>query len=140
MTMDDSTVAVLVVESHPLMRETLCAAIAAEPGLAVAAQLANRAEAVLAAITLQPDLILMALDNPGRNDLLALNVLRLALPTAPILALITGEVPDQEQAAAEAGASIVITKAAPRSELIRVLHTLLKTHLPAQAVNRSQPE
>jgi DNA-binding NarL/FixJ family response regulator len=139
-TMREPIASVLIIESHPLMREALYAAIAMEPGLSVAALLTDSAQAAPVAQALQPDLILMALGNPGLDDLQALSNLRLALPAVPILALTTGEVADQEQAAADAGASVVITKAAPRAELIRVLHTLLTPQLPAQIVNRSQPE
>jgi DNA-binding NarL/FixJ family response regulator len=122
---------VLVIESHPLMREALCAAIANEPGFTLAAQLASTEEAVPTAVTLQPDMILIALGNPGRDDLHTLSVLRQALPAVPILALTTNEVLNQEQAALELGASRVLTKAASRSELIHTLHTLRTSTTPA---------
>jgi chemotaxis response regulator CheB len=39
--MSDHSVSILVIESHPMIRTTLCAAIADEPDLAIAAIAAN---------------------------------------------------------------------------------------------------
>ncbi len=61
-------VSVLIIESHPLMREALASAIAAEPGWIVAAQVAAEAEAEPIATALKPDMILMALGNPGLSE------------------------------------------------------------------------
>jgi len=127
--MCDPVASVLIIESHPLMREALCAAIASEPSLTVAAQLVTSAEAVPVALALHPDLILIALGNPGWDDLQTLSALRQALPGVPILALITGEVVNQAQAALDIGASLVLTKEAQRSELLQALHAQsLKAH------------
>jgi len=115
---------VLVIENHPLMREALCAAIADEPGLKVGMQVANSAEALQMFTISLPDIILLALGNPGAEELEALKILRQTLPDTPILALTSNEVDGQEQTALEAGACTVLTKAAPRAELIRALREL----------------
>jgi DNA-binding NarL/FixJ family response regulator len=124
---------VLVIESHPMMREALCTAIAAEPDLIVVDQAVDGAEEMLMVIPLlpdaillsvKPDIILLALGNPGLEELEALAVLRACLPGTPVLALTSNEVEGQEQAALDGGACLALTKAAPRAELIRALQEL----------------
>jgi DNA-binding NarL/FixJ family response regulator len=95
-TMSTSPITVLVIENHPLMREALCAAIAAEPGLALVEPSSGKAEAfqlVLSSehdviwLACRPDIVLLSLGNPGRVDLEALAALRCSLPGTPVLAL-----------------------------------------------------
>jgi DNA-binding NarL/FixJ family response regulator len=126
--MGNPPVSVLVLERHPLMRVALCDAIAAEPGLLVAEVDINNSQTLvipgLEDVVLLPaslDLILLSLGNPGLMELEALKSLRLSRPEIPILALTSNEVPGQEQAALEAGAQVVLTKGASRSEIIQVL-------------------
>ncbi len=114
-------ISVLIIESHPLMREALCAAIVDEPGLAVVASAASSVEASSLAGTLRPDVILLALDNPGAGDMDPLAALRRAFPAASILALTANESPKQEKLALASGARGVLTKAASRDELLRTL-------------------
>ena len=118
------TSSVLVIESHPLMRDALCAAITAEPDLKVAAQAVNGAEALRMVETLQPNVILLALRNPVMDDLEALIALRKSMPGTPIVALTSNEVPGQEQAALNSGACMALTKALPRAVLINKLREL----------------
>lgn len=119
-------VTVLVIESHPLMREALCAAIADEPGLNVGLQAANGVEALKMFTIILPDIILLAVGNPGAEELETLKILRQSLPNVPILALTSNEVVGQEQAALEAGAQAVLTKAASRNEIIDALREIHK--------------
>ena len=135
--MSRSPVSILVIENHPLMREALCTAIAAEADLCVAQPDITSAEAVTISIMHEllflpcnPDIILLALGNPGLSELETLKALRKLLPITPILALTSNEVPGQEKAALQAGAQAVLTKAAPRCEL---LHTLRALAAPKQA-------
>jgi len=122
---------VLIIESHPMMRSALCTAIAAEPDLkAVALDFTTKESMNISIIDdvlffpSKPDIILLALGNPGRNELEVLSALCKTLPCTPILALTNNEVVGQEEAALDHGAQAVLTKAAPRAELIRVLREL----------------
>jgi DNA-binding NarL/FixJ family response regulator len=119
--MNATPASVLVIESHPLLREALCAAISDEPDLRVSMEATNGAEALQMVSVILPDIILFALDTPGSDELNALKTLRQSLPETPILALTSDEVPGQEQTALEAGAFAVLTKAASRAELISKL-------------------
>lgn len=114
---------ILIVESHPLMREALCLAIE-EEGWQVAAQASDGAQALELLPALQADLVLFALGNPGVQDMQTLAVLHQAWPSLPILALTANEVPGQELAALQNGAQAVLSKASSRNELLFELDML----------------
>jgi DNA-binding NarL/FixJ family response regulator len=131
--MEITPISVLVIESHPMMREALRSAIAVEPGLMLAEPVLDGTQTLWMAVAAQPDtillaykpeVILLALGNPGSDDLETLMTLRKALMDTPILALTCNEVDGQEQAALKAGANAVLTKAASRAELIEKLREL----------------
>jgi DNA-binding NarL/FixJ family response regulator len=129
--MDLLPASVLIVERQPLMRMALSNAIAAEPDLQVADLDINNSHILvipgLDDVLLVPnhlDLILFSLGPHGEKELYALATLKQFRPEIPILVLIDNEVEGQEQAAREAGAQVVVTKAAPRAELIKALREL----------------
>ncbi len=122
--MDILPASILVIESHPLMREALCTAISDEPDLRVGMLAISSAAALRMLDVVLPDIILFAIGNPGTDDLGVLGTLRQSVPQIPILALTSDEVPGQEQAISEAGAYTVLTKAAERLELISKLREI----------------
>jgi DNA-binding NarL/FixJ family response regulator len=131
--MDNTPISVLVIESHPMMREALRNAIAVEPGFMLAEPFFGGIQNLWMTVAAQPDtillaykpeVILMALGNPGLDNLELLITLRKTLMNTPILALTSNEVDGQEQAALEAGANAVLTKATSRAELIEKLREL----------------
>jgi DNA-binding NarL/FixJ family response regulator len=147
--METNPATVLVIENHPMMRAALCAAIAAEPDLKVAEAAINGEGEGLLEIVLQPDtlllpgkpdLILLAIDNPGWTELESLGCLRKSLPGTPILALTSNEVEGQEQAALEAGAQAVLTKAASRARLVRALRALRNKEILNHSVENLEKE
>lgn len=119
---------VVVIESHPLMRAALCAAIADEPDLTIAAISASGSDVLATVETLHPDIILFAMGEAGAEDLAALKSLREKLPTASILALTSDASSGMEQAALESGARAILTKAATRSDLLGALRKLIITN------------
>ena len=107
-----------------MLREAICAAITGEPDLRVIMQTGSVTEALQMTTAIIPDIILLALGYADRGDMDALIALRKLLPTTPILALTSNEVPGQEQAALQYGAQLVLTKAISRAELVYALHKL----------------
>jgi DNA-binding NarL/FixJ family response regulator len=85
--MTSTPLSILVIESHPLMRAALCAAIADEPDMTIAAVAANGTDIMRTARLLQPNIVLLGLNNPGTDELNTLKILRKKLPSASILAL-----------------------------------------------------
>jgi DNA-binding NarL/FixJ family response regulator len=122
--METISATVLIIENHPMMRAALCAAIADEPDLTIAAVVANGVDVLQIAMALHPEIILFAVGNSAQEGLEILAALHNSLPYTPILALTSNEVTGQEQAALDAGAQMVLTKAAPRAELIDSLREL----------------
>jgi two-component system, NarL family, response regulator len=123
-----------VIEPHPLMRESLCAAIEAEPDLSILESTPYAARAFpfkvfsqydVLFLAKKPDIILLALGNPGLEDLQALGRLHKIWRGIPILALTRDEVPGQEQAALARGARAALTKSASRSELLQTLRGMI---------------
>jgi CheY-like chemotaxis protein len=76
---------VLVVEDHDIVRNYLCARIAAQPGFRVVGQAADGFEAMRQAEALQPDLILLDVGLPEVNGLTAAVRIRTLAPLAKIL-------------------------------------------------------
>lgn len=107
------------------MRSALNTTLSAE-GMTVLAVLAGNEQVVRAASTLTPDLILFSLGVPGWDDLHRISTLRKELPSVLILALVTGEFREQEQAALDHGAHLVLTKTAPRSELVNTVKRMMQ--------------
>ena len=131
--MEDKKTSILVIEEHPMMRESLCAAIAAETDLklmesspvapdALAIEISPRHDILF--LPKQPNIILLALGNPGVDELKALLSLRKRLPDTFILALTRAEVPGQEMAALAHGAQAVLQKSVSRDELLQTLHAI----------------
>lgn len=123
-TMNSDPVTVLVIEAHPMMREALCSAIADEVDMKVGMQADNVTQALQMAMLVVPDIILLALDNSDQGDMDGLIALRQFLPDTPILALTSNEEAGQEQVTLENGAQAVLTKAAPRAEVLSALRGL----------------
>jgi DNA-binding NarL/FixJ family response regulator len=141
-TMDLIPASVLVIEKHPLMREALCAAIGDEPDLSVGMKAANGLEALQMLRTILPDIILLAMGNPGTDELETLNIMQRSVPQTPILVLTSNEAPGQEQAALNTGAYAVLTKAATRAELISKLREMINdssVHLEKEADRQTSP-
>lgn len=123
-TMNSDPFTVLVIEAHPMMREALCSAIADEVDMKVGMQADNVTQALQMAMIVVPDIILLALDNSDQGDMDGLIALRQFLPGTPILALTSNEEAGQEQITLENGAQAVLTKAAPRAEVLSALRGL----------------
>ena len=122
--MQTAKLSALVIESHPLMREAICAAIAGDASLASVLGVGSNTEAIEMMDGLRPGIILFAMENGLQEDVQALAALRQASPNVPIMALVSGETPGQEQAALALGINAVVSKAAPREELLDSLRML----------------
>jgi len=113
-------ISIVLVESQPIMRTALSTAISKE-GIRVLAEIADNRDALPVASRLTPDLLLFSVNAPNLRDLSRITVLRQELPDTSIVALVTGEFSDQSQLALDYGAHLVLTKAAPRSEILNAL-------------------
>ena len=124
---------VVIVESQPIMRTALSTALSAD-GMTVLAEVADSRDTLQVASTLTPDLILFSVNDIDLNDLGRVVLLRAEIPSARIVALITGEFRGQFQSALDHGAHLVLTKSTPRSDLLIALKGMMSKKIyPALA-------
>ncbi len=78
---------VVVVDDHPIMRQGLCALIAAEPDLSVCGE-AESAESAMEVVPREkPDLVIADITLPGRNGIELIKDLHSVVPEIPVLVL-----------------------------------------------------
>jgi two-component system, NarL family, nitrate/nitrite response regulator NarL len=127
------SISLVIVESQPLMLTALSTAFSAE-GMTILAEVSTNRDALQIAVKLNPDLILFSVGHPGMEDLERISALRQKLPAASIVALITGEIRGQSQAALDYGAHLAVSKTVPRSDLLSAIHGMFQKKIyPATA-------
>src|SRR5262245_25078975 len=95
---------VLVVDDHLVVRTGIRALRALEPDIEVVGEARDGAEAVVQAIQIQPDVILMDLVMPQMDGITAIEQILASQPTARILVLTSFEADDKVFPAIRAGA------------------------------------
>ena len=103
------------------MRAAIVNAIVDESDLTIVAIAVDGVGTLQIVESLQPEIILFAIGNPGEEDLEIMQELHKRVPAAVVLALISDEVDGQDRSALEHDADVVLAKTASRVEL---LHTL----------------
>lgn len=114
---------VLVADDSADFRAGLEALLGAVDDVTVAGSAATGDEAVARAVDLQPDVVLMDLNMPGRNGIEATRALAAAAPHIAVLVLTMHDDDDSVFAAVTAGARGYIVKGARPAELLRAVHT-----------------
>jgi DNA-binding NarL/FixJ family response regulator len=113
-----STIRVLLVDDHPVVRSGLAGMLAAEPGIEVVGEAADGAAAIDAARALAPDLVLMDLRMPVLDGTAATARIRAEQPGVHVLVLTTYETDTDILRAVEAGATGYLLKDTPRDQLV----------------------
>jgi DNA-binding NarL/FixJ family response regulator len=111
----------LIVDDHPVVRDGLGGMCRSDPGLEVAGEAGNGAEAVILAERLCPDVILMDLRMPVMDGVTAIRELAGRGVAARVLVLTTYDTDRDVLPAIEAGATGYLLKDAPRAELLRAV-------------------
>jgi DNA-binding NarL/FixJ family response regulator len=115
----------LIADDQAMVREGFAAVLAAQPGLVVAGQAADGAEAVRQARQLRPDLVLMDVRMPVMDGLEATRqILREPPPVPRVLMLTTFDLDDYVYAALRAGASGFLLKDATAAELVHAVRVV----------------
>jgi DNA-binding NarL/FixJ family response regulator len=119
-----TTIRVVVVDDHPVVREGLRSFLGSRDGIDVVGEAADVDGAVAAAAAAQPDVVLLDLVLPGGGGVAALPRL-LGLDPAPrVLVLTSFGGDDQALAAVRAGASGWLGKDVPPAELEAAVRTV----------------
>jgi DNA-binding NarL/FixJ family response regulator len=116
-----SSIRLLIVDDHPVVRDGLSGIFAGDPDFEVVGYAANGIEAVKRAEELKADVVLMDLRMPEMGGVDAIKQLRNRMPSAHVLVLTTYDTDHEVLSAIEAGATGYLLKDAPRDELIRAV-------------------
>jgi len=119
-----STVRILVVDDHFIVRMGLVALINTEPGLTVVGEADSGEQAVRLFESLHPDLVLMDLRMPGTSGPEATRHIRQLAAHARVLMLSAFDGDEDIHAALEAGAQGYVLKSATGDDLIPAIHAV----------------
>lgn len=119
-------VRILLTDDQALFREGLRTLLSIEPSIEIAGEAANGAEAVEAARTLRPDLILMDLRMPVMGGVEATRRVREASPESRVLVLTTFHEDEEIFDALRAGACGYLLKDTPSGRLVEAIHAAVR--------------
>jgi DNA-binding NarL/FixJ family response regulator len=114
----------LLVDDHAVVREGLRALLASDPRFEVVGEAAEGEGAVTAALSLQPDVVVMDVSMPGLNGVQATRRLKAQSPDARVVALTVHEESGYLRSLLDAGAVGYVLKRSAASELVRALHVI----------------
>lgn len=141
----DSSIRVLVVDDHFVVRKGVCALLAEAEGIAVAGEAGDGEQAVAEARRLRPQVILMDLRLPGLDGVAATRAILAELPETAVVALTGTDVEDEVLAAVEAGALGYLAKTSPREDFLEAIRRVaqgdawLPAHLTRRLLTRLKP-
>jgi DNA-binding NarL/FixJ family response regulator len=113
-----SALRVVLADDQAMVRSGLSLVLGAEPDIAVVAECADGAAAVVAVARFAPDLVLMDVRMPGTDGPEATRRLRSAPGAPPVLALTTFDDDEVLWAALDAGAEGFVLKDSPAESLV----------------------
>lgn len=114
----------LLVDDHAIVREGLRALLDDTEELTIVGEAANGDEAVSAAVSLRPDVVLIDLKMPGLRAPEAIRRIRSQLPTAHVLVLTSYAEEGQVQEVMGHGALGYVLKDIAKAELVRAIRTV----------------
>jgi DNA-binding NarL/FixJ family response regulator len=135
-------ITVMIVDDHPIVRAGLIGILSGEEDLRVVGEASSADEAVTAARTLQPDVVLMDLRMPGGDGVVATAGVLTAAPRSRVVVLTTYESDADILRAVEAGAAGYLLKDVARSDLVTAIRaaargeTVLAPPVAARLVSR----
>ncbi len=121
------TIRVAIADDHTLVRAGFRALIDAEPGLEVAGEAANGAEAIALARAAEPDVVLMDIRMPGTDGVTATSQItshETAGRPVRVLILTTFDLDEYVYGALRAGASGFLLKDTPPAELLAAIRII----------------
>jgi len=121
---------ILLVDDHALLRDGLAGLLNAQPDFEVVGEAQDGAEAVERTAELMPDLVLMDVDMPHMDGLVATERIKSALPYVTVVMLTVHDTDDKLFAAIRAGAQGYLLKDIRGVELVEALRGLARGEAP----------
>ena len=118
----DDAVHVAVVDDHPLFREGVAHSLRTQPGIAVVAEGATAADALVIAADL-PDVMLLDVSMPG-GGIAALGRITAAYPVVKVIMLTVSENEEDVTAALRSGARGYVLKGVAARELVSIVRSV----------------
>jgi DNA-binding NarL/FixJ family response regulator len=115
---------ILLADDSEAFRAGLAALLAAVDDMSLVGAATDGDQAIAAALDLQPDVVLMDLNMPGRNGIEATRAIVSAAPHIAVLVLSMHEDDESVFAAVQAGARGYLVKGARQAELLRALRSV----------------
>src|ERR1700722_2916619 len=120
---DQSTIRILSIDDHPLLREGIAIIIQSQPGMSLIAEASSAAEGIQKYREHSPDITLMDLRLPDMSGIDALIAIRTEFPQARIIMLTTFEGDVEIQRALQAGALGYMLKSMPPKDLVEMIRS-----------------
>ncbi len=121
----DGIVRVVLADDHPIIRDGLSALLTVVDGIEVVGAVPDGAAAVRAAVTHNPDVLVMDLHMPGElNGVEATAQVRRAAPDVGVLVLTMVNDDETVQDALRAGAAGYVLKGASRQQIVHAIHAV----------------
>jgi DNA-binding NarL/FixJ family response regulator len=118
------SVRVVIADDHPVVRDGLSALLGSVPGVSVAGLAANGREAVQAAVTLRPDVLVMDVQMPELTGVEAAGEISRVAPGVAVLMLTMFDDDYSVLAAMRAGARGYVLKGAQQDEIVRAIRAV----------------
>ena len=132
-----STIRIVVVDDHPIVRDGLRALFSTVPDVAVVAEAADAATALREVTLHRPDVVLLDVHMPGGTGLEVLPRLRQASPETHVLLLTMDDDAETALEAVQLGADGYLVKGSSQDEIMRAVRAVRDGQLIlGQAVNR----
>ena len=122
--MTETDIRVVIADDHPVVRDGLSALLASVPSITVAGVASTGREAVRAAVTLRPDVLVMDIQMPELTGVEAAAEIARAAPGVAVLMLTMFDDDDSVFAAMRAGARGYVLKGAQQDEIVRAIHAV----------------
>jgi DNA-binding NarL/FixJ family response regulator len=122
--MTGSGIRVVIADDHPVVRDGLSALLGSVPAVDVAGLAANGREAVQAAVTLRPDVLIMDVQMPELTGVEAAAEISRVAPDVAVLMLTMFDDDYSVLAAMRAGARGYVLKGAQQDEIVRAIQAV----------------
>ncbi|MDX6280584.1 MAG: hypothetical protein QOH03_1655 [Kribbellaceae bacterium] len=118
------TIRVVLADDHPVVRDGLEVLLGSVDGIEVVGLAEDGREAVRAAVTLKPDVLVMDIHMPGVDGVAATQEIAKAAPTVGVLMLTMLDDDESVRAAVRAGAAGYLLKGSSQQQIVRAIETV----------------